>query len=358
MKCIRCGTDARKKDREDGLCPSCKGRFAFDPTAGDPFTDRGMQAAIERVSSKGLVKFTERHVWWEVQRAASSTGCTPALGCAGIVAVLGIGLGVAAAVPVAGVVVGLIGLLFVAIGVFTGLNAAAKVMPLRDFQRHFQRYVATHGEPTGLTRVTHAPRDKAAEVGWDELLAYSFERAVITDTAENAATLIANDFHFENSVAVLSADGYPSHAFDGLRQMLRQNGDLEVFVLHDCTPEGCRLARRLATDPDWFGGTGARVREVALRPEQAVKLKARTVPVAEPVAADVAISTAEAAWLSQHRAELAWLRPEQLIKRLFRELNRELPERGVDGGGGDDYGGDPHFFLIADVSDGGGGSFG
>ena len=34
----------------------------------------------------------------------------------------------------------------------------------------------------------------------------------------------------------------------------------------------------------------------------------------------------EAAWLSQHALELAAIRPEQVLKRLFRALNRKVDE--------------------------------
>ena len=81
--------------------------------------------------------------------------------------------------------------------------------------------------------------------------------------------LLANNFHFENNCAVLSVDGYPRQAFETVRRMLRRNPRLEVFVLHDITPEGCRLAHRLAKDPEWFKGMGIRIVDVGLRPVHA-----------------------------------------------------------------------------------------
>lgn len=51
--------------------------------------------------------------------------------------------------------------------------------------------------------------------------------------------------------------------------MLKRNPRLQVFVLHDATVPGCRLAHRLVTDPEWFGEAGLRVIDLGLRPRHA-----------------------------------------------------------------------------------------
>jgi hypothetical protein len=134
--------------------------------------------------------------------------------------------------------------------------------------------------------------------------------------------LLANNFHFENNCAVLSAGGYPQQAFETVRRMLRRNPRLEVFVLHDITLEGCRLAHRLATDPEWFKGTGVRVVDVGLRPVHARPFKQLLQPAVRPVAPGGGISPEEARWLSKHTLELAVIRPEQILKRLFRAMTQ------------------------------------
>ena len=34
MKCVRCGNDSKLKDRTNRTCPTCKGKFAFEPKEG------------------------------------------------------------------------------------------------------------------------------------------------------------------------------------------------------------------------------------------------------------------------------------------------------------------------------------
>ena len=69
------------------------------------------------------------------------------------------------------------------------------------------------------------------------------------------------------------------------------------------------------------------------------------------------LSAAENAWLSQYVLELAAIRPEQVIKRLFRAMTQPGTEMTTDDGGvyfiGGSFGGSD-----AGTSDGGGDSFG
>ena len=151
--------------------------------------------------------------------------------------------------------------------------------------------------------------------------------------------LLANNFHFENNCAVLSVDGYPRGPFAAVLAMLRRNPRLQVFVLHDATPEGCRLAHQLTQDPKWFAG-GFKVIDLGLRPKQAERFRGFYQKPTRPVQPGGGISEEEAKWLSGRVLELAVVRPEQLLKRLFAALNRNLgPEAtaaaaatGSDGG--------------------------
>src|SRR5687768_6896319 len=68
MKCIRCGTDSKYKDRSDGKCPGCSNRFAFEPKKGDRFTDAAFKAAIDAVSAQGQVRWGVEHLFYELCR--------------------------------------------------------------------------------------------------------------------------------------------------------------------------------------------------------------------------------------------------------------------------------------------------
>jgi hypothetical protein len=141
------------------------------------------------------------------------------------------------------------------------------------------------------------------------------------------------------------------------RWMLRNNPKIEVYALHDCTPEGCDLAWTLRRDPAWFQGIG-QVFDVALRPAQAAKMKASCLPGRITVAEHPALTEEERKFLEVHTAELAAIRPEQLVKRLFRAMTILPAAAASSSGDGGGAGGITVWTTDASASDGGDDAFG
>ncbi|HMI92492.1 MAG TPA: hypothetical protein VK509_14055 [Polyangiales bacterium] len=383
MKCIHCQNDSKKKDRSDGRCPQCKRRFAFEPTGDDIVTDMLFLRAIERVSGDGRVRFHASHAYYEVRRRLRKQARRTTLisGVAlfvlttalGLLALGGAQLGPFAFFMVVAVVIGSV--------LFKSLRGPRAALPRTTFDAFWSRYVAAHGEPAALIKPS-APR--VAQPLPEELLDYSFDRAVICDRPEAVDVLIANQFHFENNCAVLGVDGYPASAFATVRAMLRKNPRLLVLAIHDADPAGCRLAHRLRHDPSWFPA-GARIVDVGLRPRHAKFFAGMQLTAQTAVEVGAGITGSEARWLHEHSLELAAVPPEQLIKRLFRVMTRAEAatdsdsgsSSSGDGSSGDWSSNDQHaaagaavsgqhgdhdagsdFGVDADASDGGADSFG
>lgn len=333
MKCIRCGTDSKLKARADGTCPKCHGRFAFEPTKGDPFTDPAFQSAIDAVSAKGQLRWGAEHLYYELaRRQRAKAGC----------AIVGVMLFTVATVifAVASSVAAWVTLLIAAACALYIWRAKtrkfAKLEP-RRFDTLLKAWQVAHGPPKGMI-VRALPRGKPAPPRALEadITDYSFDRAVICDRARTADLLLANNFHFENNCAVLSIDGYPEAQFETVRAMLKRNPRLRVFALHDATPAGCRLAHTLATDSAWFAAP-VKVTDVGLRPGQAQVFRGLFQRHSDNrVQAGDGLSANEAAWLSQYALELAVIRPEQVLKRLYKAMTRT---DGGDGGGDSGSGG-------------------
>lgn len=106
-----------------------------------------------------------------------------------------------------------------------------------------------------------------------DITAYSFDRAIICESAEIAQLLIANNFHFESSCAVLSITGYPRSIFQTVMEMLRRNPNLKVYVLHDASPQGITVAHTLRTSLDWFQNTNVEIYDLGLNPRQILATK-------------------------------------------------------------------------------------
>jgi hypothetical protein len=357
MKCIHCQHDAKYRERSDGRCPQCHRSFAFEPQKGDPMTDGAFAAAIERISSRGTVRFLTEHLYYEIRRR-QRRAFLKSLRNAGIAA---------AAAMVAGLVFSLNGVLVmtVILGLF-GLWLLSRSpigersrFPRARFDALLQRFIAAHGMPRGLIerQVPAGASPSGRELSVEEMSAYSFDRAVICDRAETVDLLLANRFHFENNCAVLAIDGYPPRAFQVVRDMLRNNPRLVVVALHDATEAGCKLAHQLRTHQSWFKDL-VPVIDVGLRPVHHKSLRGqedRRVP-RRSVPASEGVSSEEAAWLAHSTLSLAVVVPEQIIKRLFRAISvvEEQQEDSGSGGGGDGS----SFDVDADLDDGGGDSFG
>jgi uncharacterized membrane protein YgcG len=324
MICIRCQHDSKYPDRKaTGTCEKCGGKFAFEPREGARFSDQAFKKAIDNVSSDGKVKFGVEHLYYELCRRVRSKSFSALLGCSVFFAPMFVVtvLTLAKAIPVEALMVAAVVVGLVAYRVSRPNEEVA--LHRSDFEKMWDRWGQIHGKvPSAIQRKPQDAPARAARPAEPDLEDYSFDRAVICDRARTADLLLANNFHFENNCAILSFDGYPKPAFESVRRMLKRNPRLEVYALHDATPVGCRLAHRLATDPEWFKGQG-RVIDVGLRPVHAGPFKGLLLPSEGVVSAGNGISEEEARWLSQHRLELAAIRPEQVLKRLFRAISKQ-----------------------------------
>jgi hypothetical protein len=334
VKCIGCGNDSKYKERSTnagGHCPSCGKPFAFEPKTGDRLTDAAFAAAIEAVSGGSAhLRWGVESLYYEVcRRKFRGIPTTKVFLLGGSAIFVAVAVYALAVVLIRGVPWFL--MLIYAIGIVALYRAGfLRKMGKRvglsagDFDLLFSRWVSAHGKPEGVIERKPPPvpgRKRAVE---PDVADYSFDRAVICDRARTVDLLLANNFHFENNCAVLAVNGYPQGPFETVRAMLRRNPRLRVFVLHDATPTGCRLAHYLANHQDWFKGQ-VPVTDVGLRPFHAAPFAGLFIaPEVTSVAPGTGVSAEEAAWLASDNLELAVIRPEQVLKRLYRAVNVDL----------------------------------
>jgi len=344
MKCIHCQHDSKLKERTNRYCPKCRRQFAFEPREGDPVTDMLFHNAIQAVSGEGRIHWGVEHLYYEVCRRSRrqfQAGCL-------VFPVFIMGIAVLAhltkKIPrevMMGVVAGVLAVVLVyVLGSWLLRVFGGKVrFSLGEFNNLWTRWTQVKGKPPGLIeRVIAPPVPTDLE---DDIGDYSFDRAVICDRARTVDLLLANNFHFENNCAVLSIDGYPKGPFPIVKKMLQQNPKLQVFVIHDCTPGGCRLAQKLIDDAGWFAGRHMRVIDLGLRPRHAKPFKGLYLPAEDSVDSGKGISASEASWLSGSQLELAAIRPEQVLKRLFAGLQAHAgdePTTADSGGSVTTYG--------------------
>jgi hypothetical protein len=359
VKCIYCDHDSNYKDRQAmGGCARCRRPFAFEPRTGSRITDLGFKHAVDAVSADGHVKWGVEHLYYEVWRRLDRPRPSMPFGFVIVVSVVALIVTLFAWGSVKVVAVALaVGTAVASLYVWQRYFRRRQPRPLsrEEFDRMWASWQRAHPDHQTGVIVRRAPVARPRAMAPDVPL-YSFDHAVICDRARTVDLLLANNFHFENNCAVLSIDGYPPGPFETVRAMLKRNPRLRVFALHDATATGCRLAHRLATEVEWF--KGQRIVDVGLRPVHGKSLSRSLLPVPSPgVIPGYGLTTDEALWLSQFTLEVAAIRPEQVLKRLFRAMRRtpELDSRGGDMDGGGVTGGDA---ATADLSPASEGAFG
>ena len=276
MKCIKCKNDNNLKDRKasNGKCKSCGHRFTFDPKVGSQFTDTFFANTLNAISVNNTLYFTPRQFYYffNVRKYKPNFN---GYGCGALVLafILFVFTGVMG-IWSAGVF--LFGPLFiVAIALFLApvqsylrkqMNRQAKAN-FAEVQGWLQRWMSHNSK---VQKLLPPPQQQALPAAIkDEIKAYSFDRAIICDHAEIAHFLIANNFHFENNCAVLSADGYPQSIFLTVMDMLRRNPALKVYALHDASAAGVQLVHQLRTDLRWFANSqGVTIYDLGLLPRQ------------------------------------------------------------------------------------------
>lgn len=279
-------------------CRSCGRAFAFDPkdTPSNPnkVTDKRFQSIIRNVSARETISFTERQVYYEfdgqVHRWRHRFG-----------------------------------------RIFRRARRARTDPAL--VRRYCYRWRGVHGTIPGLLGGVPGV-DVLPVPPWPDLTSYSFERVLVTESAEVAAMLVANNVHFEQNCAILSADGYPVGLADSLLAMLRRNPRLQVYVVHDASPAGCSLPLTLR-QADWFPGDGTTVFDLGLLPRHVLARRLYSVtgaPAALPDTISQKLTPRETTWLEQgNTSELEAIRPSLLIRGIVRGFARRLEdEPGVE----------------------------
>ncbi len=363
MKCIHCGSDSKLKERKanGGRCSKCYHRFAFEPTT-DPrkITDGLFDRCIKDVSGDGALFFTEKQLWYELNRrllrkiahipSAYGVGAS----VCGVGGIVGFMAGTAVLLPV-GLLAGIAALVVGAVvGKRTSRNLRV-IVSQDDFRnKYLSPYVSAHGL---LSKLLPDVRTRARQTtGIDapaDLSSYSFDRALVTQHAETAAMLVANRFHFENNCAILSSDRrYPDNGrFEMIHEMLKRNPSLTVFGIHDCSNDGMPLLLSLRGD-DWFPERTVRLVALGLRPLHVMKggfLLTSDRPSSLETEIASLLRTEEVEWLKRGEiAEIESLRPARLMRAIYLGFNQAnvMPatNTGPDGvvvfGGGQGYGGD------------------
>jgi hypothetical protein len=190
------------------------------------------------------------------------------------------------------------------------------------FKTWLDRWQSLNGD---IPKLLPSPKTQTENVAISpDVSAYSFDRLIVCDRPEIAQFLIRNNFHFENNCAVLSISGYPEAIFETTMEMLYRNPNLQVYALHDCSPEGLDMISTLQTSDRWFKDRNVLILDIGLTPRQVLSAKNLFIKNSTRSAQDATSPTRKLNWQGQGLTsqEIQWLEAGNYV-----ELESFTPQR-------------------------------
>ncbi|MSP27384.1 MAG: hypothetical protein EXR80_02810 [Methylococcales bacterium] len=305
MKCIKCNKDSKKKDRisSGGRCPSCHHSFVADP-AEHGVTDMAIKSAEDEISAQGTLYFSKDQLKYQLQRKLKKKLRT--FNIAVLVAAI---ILLFAIIKGGGFFVLAIFSGFIAIAILVGRFKCANSISKLDMLVFKWTVVNPHKKLLTAEKYKASKSSKRSS-NLDDI---SFDRVLICDRNETVDFFLSNLFHFHYSCPVLGGNGYPEAIYEDMLTRLKQNPNLQVFLLHDYSPAGAACVRRVKTDPKWFGGQPLNIVDLGLNIGQKKLFKAMTIKKADR---NKKIS---------ENAELSLFQPAVLVAMCGAAINEGLP---------------------------------
>lgn len=271
MKCISCNRDSKKTDRvsSGGRCPSCHHPFVADP-AEHGLTDMAIKSAEDAVSANGTLYFSKDQLKYQLQRKLKKKLRT-----------FNIAALIAAIIFVTALLFAIIkGSFFIPLTMFSGFIAIAIIgtrfkytKGVSKLDNLISQWITINPHAKLLTAARYQDNQSSTR----NLDGISFDRVLICDRNETVDFFLSNLFHFHYSCPVLGGNGYPQGIYEDMLVRLKQNPNLQVFLLHDYSPAGAVFVRRIKTDPKWFGGSQFNIIDLGLNVGQKKLFKSMTI---------------------------------------------------------------------------------
>lgn len=368
MKCISCSQDNLLRDRQNGKCSRCSHPFVFDPRAkSDSFNDVQFKRTLDAISVSGTLKFTTEQFQYYLNRRKFVQSKS-------VMVVLFALFGFFLSIPISTIRgYGPNILLFYWFVIFPLVILLAKYkqskaekypqmkFSYRQIEAFFSSWETTNGLVESLlTDPSKLIKGSAAVPA--EVLDYSFDRLIVTQTDDIAYFLISNNFHFENNCAVLSINQYPSNIFYTVMKMLRNNESLKVYALHDCSWAGLKMLDKLSTDPIWFAEhPNTQIIDLGLLPRQIINRKPFVqMPGPEDLEEEKelsvkvrsALTKEERDWMAKNYVRLVSVAPQALLRMINAGIakSRDPEQANALVAVGDGYAGDGGLYMYSTES--------
>jgi hypothetical protein len=238
MKCPKCGYDQKAKY---GLkCGGCGYEFTFNPkdTSTWKLTDGKFIACIRCANQNGTAWFTKNQLYMTYCKRMSGSPFWWFVGAA-IAGAFGIMCFWGQATP-GGMVLSIIALILL----FAGIMVARQRVQPKHFDDLLNRWRRA-GKP--IENLITKPSLHQPPPEWSEpdIYDYGVQRILIVERDILVDLFVKNSVHANLQMLVLSESGYPEYLLPIATQLLTDQPDLPVFLLHDATAHGTQMRERV-----------------------------------------------------------------------------------------------------------------
>jgi hypothetical protein len=119
-----------------------------------------------------------------------------------------------------------------------------KVVSPKEFSQLIQRW---RKDGKKIEHLLEGPSLHAPPREWSEpdIYDYGVERILVVERDVIVDLFVRNNQHAEQRMLVIAESGYPKYLVPQVWRLLEESPDLPVFLLHDATPDGVRMAERV-----------------------------------------------------------------------------------------------------------------
>lgn len=239
MKCPEC---SRNHKHSAGMTCGCGYRFAVDPKTHG-LSDNKILAIAKRASGNNTNFYTMNQLL-SAGRDRFSIGARIGFGIVGsLILVFGTMIfsdaGWFLLIPIG------LGLALLAIAVFTPSTSLGVAKDPKKFKRALSKYENAKGKLTHLLRDDKPLADAPPAVLESDIYDYGVEAILICERDVIVDLLVLNQWHSENRTLVVGESGYPEYLIDRVNNVLAEQPDVPVFILHDATAAGEQMLERV-----------------------------------------------------------------------------------------------------------------
>jgi hypothetical protein len=227
MKCPKCGNNHSKKS---GQTCRCGYEFVFNPQIDHGWTDGKFLALIKRASHNGTYYFTKNQLL-TYSRKSRKAASLPLAAIIIPAIIAGIFVAAFSKQPILGIIAGIVVFL---------VSAVCRLQTMKLSRRKLETLIDKWlNSDRKIDKLLVEPTLQTPPPEWKEkdIYDYGVEKILITQHDLQVDSLVRNNFHTEQKMLVISANGYPQYILPRLKKILTGNPAIKIYALHDTMTE-------------------------------------------------------------------------------------------------------------------------